>query len=113
MNSKTLKKYISLLPNQITVAVKKTKLGFVADIKDFPHCYTQGRNFAELVEMINDAVFTYLDILEKYRGSLGVYLPDKIVNEIKRIKLQEAFRDLIKQPMAIKSTFTRIAPVAV
>ena len=72
MNSKTLKKYISLLPNQITVAVKKTKLGFVADIKDFPHCYTQGRNFAELVEMINDAVFTYLDIPEKYRNKLGV-----------------------------------------
>jgi len=78
MNSKTLKKYTDLLPNQITVAVKKTKLGFVADIKDFPHCYTQGRNFAELVEMINEAVFTYLDIPERYKRKLGAYFAQNL-----------------------------------
>jgi predicted RNase H-like HicB family nuclease len=111
MNEKILKRYRNLLPQQITVITRKTKLGFVAEIKEFSHCHTQGKTFFELIEMINDAVFTYLDIPERYRKNLGVYLPERIVNEIRRIELQKAFRDFINEPVPLKSTFSMVAPV--
>ncbi len=108
MSEKLLKKYRNLLPQEITVLIRKTKLGFVAEVKEFAYCYTQAVDFAELVEMVNDAVFTYLDIPEKHRGELGMYLPEKAVAEFNRIKTQEAFRDLARRPNVSSSVFSRV-----
>ena len=108
MSEKQLKKYKNLLPQEIVVTVKKTKLGFVAEVKEFTHCYTQASNFMELVEMVNDAVFTYLDIPEKHRRKLGMYLPEKAIAEFNRIKTQKAFRDLVKRPNVSRSIFSRV-----
>lgn len=108
MNEKILKKYTGLLPQHLNVSIKKTKMGLVAEIKEFTHCYTQASNFSELVEMVNDAVFTYLGIPEKYRRKLGMYLPEKAIAEFNRIKTQEAFRDLIRRPDVSKSVFSRV-----
>ena len=54
----SLQHYKGLLPRQITVITTKTADGFVAEIKELPHCYTQASNLFELIEMVNDAVFT-------------------------------------------------------
>ena len=91
-----LKKYEDLLPERITVHIKKTEEGFYAKILELENCYTQADSFVELVEMINDAVFSYLDIPEEHQEKLGLYLPAKVVEEIKRQMLQKAFRDFLK-----------------
>jgi len=91
-----LKKYEELLPSKITVHIQKTEEGLYAKILELPNCNTQADNFVELIDMVNDAVFSYLDIPEKYQGKLGYYAPAKLVEEIKRQKWQEAIRDLLK-----------------
>ncbi|OHA24564.1 MAG: hypothetical protein A3B11_00195 [Candidatus Taylorbacteria bacterium RIFCSPLOWO2_01_FULL_44_26] len=111
MNDKILKKYRNLLPARVTVVTRKTKMGFIAEVKEFAYCFTQGRSFGELVEMLNDAIFTYLDIPEKYRGRLGIYLPEKAVSEFNRARTQEAFLELVKKPNISKSIFSRVSLV--
>lgn len=102
----SLQHYKSLLPRQITVITTKTKEGFVAEIKELSHCYTQADNFFELIEMVNDAVFTYFDVPKKYLRDMGiVYLPEKLTNEFKRLQLQKACQELTKDISASKSIF--------
>ena len=84
----------------------KTSDGFFAEVKELPHCHTQAKTFHELVEMVNDAVLTYFDVPERYKGKLGlVYLPERIVKELKRLELQKACQELGKEIIASKSTF--------
>lgn len=85
-----------MLPDRITVQIQKTEDGLYAQVVELEHCYTQADNFIELIEMINDAVFIYLDIPEEHRGKLGYYAPAKFIEEIQRQKWQEAIGDLLK-----------------
>jgi len=56
-------KFKELLPAKIRVDIHPSQDGgFFCEIKTFPGCFTQGENLFELMEMINDAVYTYLDI---------------------------------------------------
>ncbi len=104
----SLQHFKGLLPQQITVITKKTKDGFVAEIKELPHCYTQAVDLFELIEMVNDAVFTYLDIPKKYVEKLGiVYLPEKLANEFTRLRLQKACHELTKDITASRSIFRK------
>ncbi|NQU84044.1 MAG: type II toxin-antitoxin system HicB family antitoxin [Parcubacteria group bacterium] len=100
MNMKDVKHYKKLLPSRIIVKIHKTKEGFWAKIKEFPGCYTQADSFFELIEMVNDAVFTYLDIPQKLRSKLGYYTPElfqKIVDEVKRKHWEKAVQEIIKK----------------
>ena len=105
-----LKKYEDLLPSRITVEVEKTDEGFYAKILELENCYTQADSFSELVEMVNDAVFSYLDIPEEHQEKLGLYLPAKVVEEIKRQMLQKAFRDFLRDDSCTNgpAIFTRV-----
>lgn len=97
-----------MLPQQITVVTRATDEGFIAEIKEFPNCYTQAETFSELVEMVNDAVFTYLEIPQEYADELGtIYLPEKFFEEMKRRQIQEACRELVKDMSASSSIFRR------
>lgn len=90
--------YKSLLPKIITVLTKRTDDGLVAEVKEFPHCYTQADNIPELIEMINDAVFTYLEIPDEYVKQLGiVYLPEKFSAELQGSRMQAACDELMKE----------------
>ncbi|MBI1957027.1 MAG: hypothetical protein HYS44_01020 [Candidatus Niyogibacteria bacterium] len=71
-----LEQFKKLLPEKLTVEIHKEKTGYWAKIKELPHCYTQADNYDELIIMINDAVYTYLDIPIKYIKTLGYYIPE-------------------------------------
>ncbi len=49
--------------------------GFVAIIKTFSGCITQADSFSELIEMVNDAIRTYLEVPKKYLPFMPTYLP--------------------------------------
>ena len=99
---KSLQYYKGLLPNTLTVEINRVKEGvFWAKVKELPHCYTQAKDFAELVDMINDAVYTYLEIPKRFRGKVGYYLPKKILQalqelreEIKRKQWERVIREI-------------------
>lgn len=96
-----LEYYKSLLPKSITVLTERTAEGLYAKIKEFPHCHTQADNIPELIEMVNDAVFTYLEIPEQFVKEIGVvYLPEKLSAELRRQKIQGAFNELMKENMS-------------
>ena len=63
------------LPKKLTVFYSPAEEGgYVACVKELPHCYTQADNLGDLVTMVNDAVRTYLDIPPSAKG-LPYYLP--------------------------------------
>ncbi len=96
-NQKNANFYKKLLPKKITLKINKTeKGGFWVKIKEFPHCYTQAKDLTELIEMVNDAIYTYLEIPKKFKGKLGYYLPKEVASEAKRQHWQHAVRELIK-----------------
>jgi len=52
---------------EISVVVEKYQDGFLADIKTFENCFTEASTFSELVEIVNDAVRTHLEVSEIYK----------------------------------------------
>lgn len=74
-NNPTLK-FKNLLPKKLRVEIYPSQDGgFVCEIKNFPGCFTQGENLSELMGMIDDAVYTYLDIPGKYFRHMPSYNP--------------------------------------
>ena len=66
----------SLFPGSVHVNVRRSKDGgFVAVIKTFSGCVTQADSFAELIEMVNDAVRTYFEVPQEYLPFMPTYLP--------------------------------------
>ena len=95
---KNFQYYKNLLPKKLTVKIHKTQRGdFWAKIKELPHCYTQGKDFLDLIEMVNDAVFTYFEVPKKFREKLGYYVPERFLEELKRRKWERIFREIISK----------------
>jgi len=96
---KDLNYFKKLLPKKLTVEIHKTKEGFWAKIKnkEFSNCYTQANSFCELIKMVNDAIYTHLDIPVKFRKKSGFYLPDFITEELKRKHWEDVFSNIIKK----------------
>ena len=73
---KEINRLKGLLPGELIVDIRPSKdSGLVCEIKTFPGCFTQGENLFDLMEMINDAVYTYLDIPQKYISRMPGYNP--------------------------------------
>lgn len=78
--------YQHKIPSRISVSHEKEKDGtYVARVLsidgkkiDNGMIITDGKTVEELVEMVNDAVYTYLDIPERIRPSLPKMLPSEI-----------------------------------
>lgn len=87
----SIEKYKKLLPLRINVIIEKNDDGFWVKISEFPFCFTQARSTSELPEMINDAIFTHLSIPEKFRKSVGYYIPVSKKHE----QLENMFRKLV------------------
>lgn len=103
---KDLQFYKGLMPNQLTLDIHKTEEGFWAKIKELPHCYTQAKDFFELIEMVNDSIYTYLDIPDKFRKLVGFYLPKEVCNEIKKREWEGMLKELSKNSNLIKGKAT-------
>lgn len=63
--------------------------GFAAEILSYPRTFTEANTFSELIEMVNDALYTYFDVPEKYVSFMPTYLPS----------LDSSVRDLIGLPV--------------
>jgi predicted RNase H-like HicB family nuclease len=75
-NIKEINRLKGLLPGELTVDIKPSKDGgLICEIKTFPGCFTQGENLFALMEMIDDAVYTYLEIPKKYISLMPGYNP--------------------------------------
>ena len=74
-DKKEISRLRALFPDKIEVsAARAEEGGFVAEILTYPGCYTQGETFSELLVMINDCLYTYFDIPEKYVPYMPEYL---------------------------------------
>lgn len=94
---KNLQFYKQLMPEQLTVEIHKTEKGLWAKVKELPHCYTQGKSFFELIQMLNDAIYTYLEIPNKFRKDAGFYLPKQIcdiIDEAKRKQWENTLKEM-------------------
>ena len=71
-----IKYYHSLFPDNIETQISVAdEGGFVVEISTFPGCCTQGETLSELIEMVNDAVATVLEVPKAYLAFMPTYLP--------------------------------------
>ena len=64
-----------LFPREIKVHVHRSQDGgFVAEVLDYPGCITEGDTLSALIDMVNDAIYTMLEIPKKYISYMPVYL---------------------------------------
>jgi predicted RNase H-like HicB family nuclease len=93
---KEIYKYRELFPSTLRIEVQKCEDGFIADIKTFKGCSTQGDSLSDLIEMVNDVVRTYFEIPEKYLPFMPTYSPpillakklDVFPTKIKKLELE-------------------------
>jgi predicted RNase H-like HicB family nuclease len=65
-----------LFPHSIAVRVRRSEDGgFFAEILTFKRVITEADTFSELIEMVNDAVMTYLEIPKEYISYMPSYIP--------------------------------------
>ena len=103
---KDLQFYKKLMPSQLTLEIHKSDDGFWAKVKELPHCYTQAKDFPGLIEMVNDAIYTYLEIPDKFRKAVGFYVPKEICEEIRKSEWENMFRELSKKNNLIEGKST-------
>ena len=79
-------------PDRINVTIKKSEDGgYFAVIENFSGCITQAETGQELFEMINDAIYTYLDVPLQYIPYLPSFLPPEEVRKKFNIEIPETF----------------------
>ena len=70
-----IKHFRLLFPHIIRVHVRRSQDGgFVVEILDYPGCITEADTLSALIDMVNDAVYTMLEIPKKYISYMPVYL---------------------------------------
>lgn len=73
---KKIEYFRKLFPKSIEVKVNLSEEGgYWVEILTFPGCFTQAETFAELIEMVNDAVVTVLEVPRKYLSYMPTYMP--------------------------------------
>lgn len=79
LSDKEIAKVLSLreqFPKEIGVAVRRSEDGgFVAQVLEPRGVITEANTFSELIEMVNDAVYSYLDVPEKFASFMPSYMP--------------------------------------
>ena len=84
ISEKQIVKFRSLFPHEVTVSIRRSEDGgFSAEILSYPRMFTEGETFSELLEMLNDALYTYFEIPAKYVSFMPTYLPSvNLVSEL-------------------------------
>lgn len=74
-DKKKIRELRSFYPDIVKVKVSISKEGgFIAEIFPFD-CGTQAETFSELIEMVNDAIKTYLEVPRKLVKFMPTYIP--------------------------------------
>ena len=87
-------------PERIDVAVHDSEDGgYWIEIKNLQGCITQADTGIELFQMVNDAIYTYLDIPEEYTPFVPTYFPPEELRKNLNIKIPESFlqKDIVFQ----------------
>jgi len=94
-------------PEIISVVVKKTQNGYMAEIIGPEVCcggFTQAGSFSELIAQVNDCVQTILEIPEQYSASMPQYMPPlslaQELNEFPRLEFKGSVQFSIKKEHA-------------
>ena len=73
---KKINHFRNLFPRAVKVKVSLSEEGgFCVKVITFPGCLTQAETFSELIEMVNDAVATILEVPRKYLPYMPTYMP--------------------------------------
>lgn len=84
------------MPDTLNVNIKPSEDGgFIGEVGNFPGCITQGETGQEIFEMINDAVYTYLEIPEEYKVYMPSFLPPEETRKELNIQLPSHEQDLV------------------
>lgn len=79
LSEKEIKQIVTLrelFPKEIWVSVRRSEDGgFVAEVKEPRGVITEANTFSELIEMANDAMYTYLEVPERFVSFMPSYVP--------------------------------------
>ena len=79
-------------PERIKVSIKPSQEGgYIAYIDNFPGCMTQAETGQELFEMVNDALYTYLEIPKEYQPYMQTFFPPEELRNELSIKIPEKY----------------------
>lgn len=79
-------------PDTLQVYIQRTDEGYFAKVTNLEgNVVTQAQTGLELFEMVNDAVYTYLEIPEQYRETLGYFMPPANVREQFKIEIPKKY----------------------
>jgi predicted RNase H-like HicB family nuclease len=85
------------LPSSLTVSIHKDPSGiYTAKVFDENEKYpyvTQGETGQELIEMVNDLIFTMRDIPDNYRPYLGGFFPTQDILEELKVHIPAKYLD--------------------
>lgn len=80
------------LPDVLDVSIKPSEDGgYFVDVKNLSGCVTQAETGKEIFEMVNDAVYTYLGIPERYKAYMPTFFPPENVRKQFDIKIPTKF----------------------
>jgi hypothetical protein len=76
-------------PDEITVKIRKTDDGYYAKLTNYKddNVATQARTGEELVEMVNEVLYDYLNIPAVYRRDMGYFMPDQRAREAMKVNI--------------------------
>lgn len=71
------------IPEKLEIEIKESDGMYVAKITSYKddNVVTQAKTGQQLVKMVNDALYSYLDIPGKYKDDIGFFMPPKDVRE--------------------------------
>ena len=70
--------YKGRFPEELEVSIKPSQdRGYIIYVKNLPGCITQAETGQEIFEMVNDAVYTYLQIPESYQLYMPAFFPSE------------------------------------
>lgn len=63
-------------PKELRVHIERSQNGkFIAEVLNFKGCITEADTFVDLIGMVNDAVYTYFEIPQRFLSSMPSYVP--------------------------------------
>lgn len=81
-------------PTSIQVRIKKTDNGYFAKVVSLEgNVVTEAKTGQELFEMVNDAMYEYLDVPLQYRDKLGYFMPPDELREELKVTIPKKYLD--------------------
>lgn len=83
-------------PNTLSVSIKPSEDGgYIVSVNDLKGCITQAENGKELLEMVNNALYTYFEIPREYQPYMPVFFPSEDQRKEFNIEIPKQYLDKI------------------